>query len=240
VTSAQSQVAQAKANLDNLLSPSDATIVTAKVQLELARLNLQQTRLKLADAEIVAPFDGIVTKVNASVGEASSGVSISLADTSHYHINVLVDETEITKVQLGQKTEATLDGLPGLTLTGKVSRIDPSGALVQGVVNYNVQIDLDPSTAPLRLYMTTNVRIIRDTHAGVLSVPLSAVHTDPAGGPYVEVVDQHEQQAGSHRVNVTVGLTEGTQVEVAGDLKDGDRVLMNAAPRRTTSFFGSQ
>jgi HlyD family secretion protein len=240
VTSAQSQVAQSKANLDNLLSPGDATIMAAKAQLEQAHLNLQQTQLKLADAEIVAPFDGVVTQVTGSLGAASSGVSISLADTSQYHINVLVDETEITQVQLGQKTEITLDGLPGVTLTGKVARIDPSGTLVQGVINYNVQIDLDPSTAPLRLYMTTNVRIIRATHAGVLTVPLSAVHTDPAGGQYVEVVDQNEQQTSSHRVNVTLGLSEGSQIEVAGDLKDGDRVIITVAPRRTTGFFGGQ
>jgi multidrug efflux pump subunit AcrA (membrane-fusion protein) len=121
-----------------------------------------------------------------------------------------------------------------------VAKIDPSGALVQGVINYNVQIDLDPSAAPLRLYMTTNVRIIRATHAGVLTVPLSAVHTDPAGGQYVEVVDQNEQQTSSHRVNVTLGLSEGSQIEVAGDLKDGDRVIITVAPRRTTGFFGGQ
>jgi HlyD family secretion protein len=255
VTAAQSQVAQADANLANLLSPSEATLAAAKAQLEQARLNLQQTRLKLADAEIVAPFDGIVTKVNGSRGAASSGVAIGLADTSQYHINVLVDETEIAKVQPGQTTEITLDGLPGVTLTGQVARIDPSGTLVQGVINYNLQIDLEPSTAPLRLYMTTNVRIIQATHADKLSVPLAAIHTDPAGGQYVEVVDLTTDPAGgqyvevvdliggqtrSHRVNVTLGLTEGTQVEVTGDLKDGDRVSLTAATRRSMGFFGGQ
>ena len=119
VTAAQAQVAQATANLDNLLTPSDATIATAQAQLEQARLNRQQTQLKLADARIVAPFDGIVTKVNGSVGAAGSGASIGLADTSQYHINVLVDETEIAKVQPGQPTEITLDGMPGITLPGQ-------------------------------------------------------------------------------------------------------------------------
>ncbi|HZY42140.1 MAG TPA: efflux RND transporter periplasmic adaptor subunit, partial [Anaerolineae bacterium] len=240
VTAAQSQVAQATANLDNLLSPSEATVAAAQAQLEQARLNMQQTQLRLADAEIVAPFDGIVTKVTGSIGAASSGVSIGLADTRQYHINVLVDETEIVQVQPGQETEITLDGLPGVTLTGKVARIDPSGALVQGVINYNVQIDLDPSSAPLRLYMTTNVRIIQATHADVLTVPLSALHSDPAGGQYVEVIDQAGQQTGSHRVNVTVGLNVGTQVEVSGDLKDGDRVILTATSRRTTNVFSGQ
>jgi HlyD family secretion protein len=240
VTAAQAQVAQARANLDSLLAPSDATLMVARAQLEQARLNLQQTRLKLADAEIVAPFDGIVTKVNGSLGAASGGMSIGLADTSQYHINVFVDETEIAKVQSDQETEITLDGLPGVTLTGKVARIDPSGALVQGVINYNVQIGLDPSTAPLRLYMTTNVRIIQATHADVLAVPLSAIHSDPTGGQYVEVVDQTAPQISPHRVSVTLGITEGSQVEVAGDLKEGDQVRLTVAPRRTTNFFGGQ
>jgi HlyD family secretion protein len=240
VTAAQSQVAQATANLDNLLSPSEAAIATAQVQLEQARLNLQQTRLRLADAQIVAPFDGVVTKVKGSRGAAGSSVSIGLADTRQYHINVLVDETEIAKVQVGQATDITLDGLPGTTLTGKVARIDPSGALVQGVINYNVQIDLDPSTAPLRLYLTANARIIQATHADVLAVPLAALHADPAGGQYVEVVDQIGQQTSSHRVNVTVGLNVGTQVEVTGDLKDGDKVSLTIAPRRTTGFMSGQ
>ena len=240
VTSAQSQVAQSKANLDNLLLPSDATLMAAKAQLEQASLNLQQTRLKLADAQIVAPFDGVVTNVKGSRGAAGSSVSIGLADTRQYHINVLVDETEIAKVQVGQVTDIALDGLPGTTLTGKVARIDPSGALVQGVINYNVQIDLDPSTAPLRLYLTANARIIQATHADVLVVPLAALRADPAGGQYVEVVDQIGQQTSSHRVNVTVGLNVGTQVEVTGDLKDGDKVSLTVTPRRTTSFMGGQ
>jgi HlyD family secretion protein len=240
VSSTQAQVVQAQANLDNLLSPSDSTLVAARVQLEQARLNLQQTRLRLADAEIVAPFDGIVTQVNVSVGEASGSASISLADVSQYHISVLVDETEITSVQPGQTVEATLDGLPGLMLTGKVARIDPSGILAQGVVNYNVQIDLDPTTAPLRLYMTANARIIRDRHVGMLAVPMAAIRTDPNGASYVEVLDPTGQPNGSRRVNVTLGLIEGTQVEVSGDLQDGDRVIINVATRRTTSFFGGQ
>jgi HlyD family secretion protein len=240
ITAAQSQVAQAAANLNNLLAPSDATIMAAKAQLEQAHLAVQQTRLKLADAEIVAPFEGVVTKVTGSRGAAGGSVSIGLADTRQYHINVLVDETEIARVQVDQKTAITLDGLPGVTLTGKVARIDPSGALVQGVINYNVQIDLDPGAAPLRLYMTTNVKIIQATHADVLVVPLAALHIDPAGGQYVEVIDQTGQPTGSHRVNVTVGLNAGTQIEVAGELKDGDRVSLTIAPRRTTGFMGGQ
>jgi multidrug efflux pump subunit AcrA (membrane-fusion protein) len=108
------------------------------------------------------------------------------------------------------------------------------------VINYNVQIDLDPTTAPLRLYMTTNARIIQAAHPNVLAVPLSAIQRDPAGGSYVAVIDQAGQQITSRRVNVTLGLTEGTQIEVAGDLKEGDQVGLVITPRKATGFFGGQ
>ena len=241
VTAAQAQVAQATANLDKLLSPDDATLAAAQAQLELARLNLRQTQLKLADAEIVAPYDGVVTQVNGTRGASSSSVSIGLADTSQYHINVLVDETEIAQVQPGQAVEITLDGIPDARLTGHVTRIDPAGNLAQGVINYTVQIDLDPTTAPLRLYMTTSARIIQANHPDVLSVPRTAIHTDRATGQtYVEVVDQPGPQQNTRRVDVTRGLTTGTQMEVAGELSAGEYVTLNAAPRQTTDLSSEQ
>ncbi len=46
-------------------------------------------------------------------------------------------------------------------LTGHSTRIDPAGDLVQGVINYTVQINLDPTTAPLRLDVSTNACIIQ-------------------------------------------------------------------------------
>jgi multidrug efflux pump subunit AcrA (membrane-fusion protein) len=88
--------------------------------------------------------------------------------------------------------------------------------------------------------MTANARIIQALHTDVLSVPWAAIHTDPSGGPYVEVVDQSGQQTSSQRVNVTLGLNEGTRVEVAGDLKDGDRVSLAVTPRQPTGFSSGQ
>jgi multidrug efflux pump subunit AcrA (membrane-fusion protein) len=93
----------------------------------------------------------------------------------------LVDETLIASVQLGQAVELTLDAAPGLTLTGTVDRIDPSGTVAQGVVNYNVRVNLDPTAAAVRLDMTANANILGERHENVLAVPSTAVRTGGQG-----------------------------------------------------------
>jgi hypothetical protein len=101
---------------------------------------------------------------------------------SQLHVDVLVDETQIAGISSGQKTELTLDAMPGITLTGQVTGIDPAGVISQGVVNYTVHVNLDPVTAPVRLDMTANASIILATRNNVLAVPNAAIQTGGFGG----------------------------------------------------------
>jgi HlyD family secretion protein len=225
VKSALAQLEQARANLETLKSPSDRTIEKAKIQLEQARLSLEQTRRTLDDAKIVAPYDGVVTAVNAVVGTPGSGEAIVLlADTSKYHVDVLIDESEVGQVQTGQEAEITLDALPEAKIAGAVSRIDPAGTINQGVVYYKTRIDLDPTNEPLLIDMTANARIILDTHADVLAVPGGAIRSDPQGGYYVNVVTD---DGTAQRVDVTTGYTDGDLTEVSGDLQLGQLVFLS-------------
>ena len=183
VRSAQAQVQSAKASLDNLLSPRTEKQIQAAAQLEQSRLSLVQAQQDLANATLVAPFDGVITAVNIAAGDAAgSGDAIELADMSQLHVDVLVDETQIAGISSGQKTELTLDAMPGITLTGQVTGIDPAGVISQGVVNYRVHVNLDPVTAPVRLDMTANASIILATRNNVLAVPNAAIQTGGFGG----------------------------------------------------------
>ena len=150
-------------------------------------LHVEEARATLADAQIVAPFDGIVTDVSAVVGGSGGSATIVMADVSQYHVDVLIDETEIGQVQVGQSVNITFDALPDAKVTGKVTRINPAGTVSNGVVNYTVRVDLDPTEAALRTDMTANVSIVIDTHTNVLAVPGTAIRTDTTGY-YVNVV----------------------------------------------------
>jgi len=183
VRSAQAQVQSAKANLDNLVSPRVEKQIQAAAQLEQSRLSLVQAQQNLANATLVAPFDGVVTVINITAGGPSgSSDAIEMADMSQLHVDVLVDETQIETVKPGQKVQLTLDALPGITLTGQVAGSDPAGTISQGVVNYNVHVNLDPTNVPVRLDMTANASIIAATRENVLAVPNAAIRTGGFGG----------------------------------------------------------
>ena len=228
VQSALAQLEQAKTDLNNLLQPSDRTMALAKAQLDQARLSLDQAQRQLSNARIVAPFDGAVTQVTALVGGDSSG-TIVLADDSHYHVGLLIDETQIGQIIAGQAVQFTFDALPTTTVTGTVTLINPAGTVSQGVVNYLVRADLNPTQDPLKIDMTANGRVILDTHRNVLAVPGGAIRTDPKGGYYVNVVDAN---GAALRVDVTTGYSDGGLTEVSGDLQPGDRVYLSEPPLR--------
>jgi HlyD family secretion protein len=180
--SAQSQVQNAKANLDALVSPRAEEQILAKTALEKTRLALEEAKRNLTDAQIVAPFDGVITAVDITVGDTGgASTAMTIADVSQLHVDVLVDETEIDNVEVGQAAQISLDALTGVTLTGKVAYIAPSGSVSNGVVNYSVRVNLDPTEAPLLLDMTADASLVGEKHENVLAVPTKAIHTASAG-----------------------------------------------------------
>ena len=230
ITSAKAAVTQAQANLDSLLTPSERTLAAAKIKLEQAHLSLDLAREALADAQIIAPFDGVVTAVTAIEGGSGGSATIALMDASQYHVDVLVDETEIEQVQAGQQANITFDALPDVTVTGAVVRVDPAGTVSNGVVNYKVRVNLDPTEAALRSDMTANVQLILDTHTDVLAVPGAAIRSDTAGGYYVNVVGA---DGAAQRIDVTTGYTDGELTEVSGELADGQAVYLGETTTTT-------
>jgi HlyD family secretion protein len=240
IKSAYASLMQAKANLDSLISPSERTLAAAEIQLAQAKSSLEQARQQLVEATIVAPFDGMITDSTAIVGGSSGSASIELTDVGQYHVDVLVDETEIGQVQVGQQANITFDALPDVTVTGEVARIDPAGTVSNGVVNYLVRIDLDPTEAALRSDMTANVQVVLDAHTDVLAVPGTAIRSD-GQGYYVNVVGE---DGTAQRIDVATGYTDGELTEVSGDLQAGQQVYISEPtstqqqPARGMNLFG--
>ncbi len=230
IKSAYASLVQAQSNLDSLINPSERTLTAAKVQLEQAQLALEEAQHQIDDAKIVAPFDGLVTNITAIVGGSSGSATIELTDVGQYHVDVLIDETEIGQVQAGQLANITFDALPEAKVTGKVVRIDPAGTVSNGVVNYKVRVDLDPTEAALRTDMTSNVQVVLDTHTNVLAVPGTAIRSDEQGYYVNAAGDDGTVQ----RIAVTTGYTDNGLTEVSGDLQEGQKVYLGEPTTTTT------
>jgi multidrug resistance efflux pump len=137
-------------------------------QLALAQTNLTaaQARLVAAQAalnqrEVVAPYDGVVARIDISAGENALPTQpvIVFADLSNWYVETTdLTEKEVVNIRVGQSVTIVPDALPGLTLHGTVERIGLTYTEKAGDIVYPVRIRLDPSDAMLFWGMTVEVR----------------------------------------------------------------------------------
>jgi HlyD family secretion protein len=226
VAAAQASVDAAQANLDDLLNgSSDNDLALAQAKLDEAQLRLDNSRATLADAEIVAPFDGVIAEINIAAGAmtTSNSAAISMVDVSRLHIDVAVDEEDIPQIQLGQNARISPSALDGTSVTGTVTRIAPVGTNEDGIITYDVRIDIDANASlPLYVGMTTDVEVVVGQEDAVLVVPTEAIQRDGTT-VFVEILNV---DGSSNRVNVSTGLTTDGVTVIAGDISEGVTVVV--------------
>lgn len=110
----QSLYDRSKANRDQ----SAAAVEAARVQLDL-------TRQRLADAVLVSPIDGFVAERRADVGERLTDVSVAfvLMQLSPLELRFQLAERYLSRVKEGQAVLARFDALPGEVFRGTLSRV---------------------------------------------------------------------------------------------------------------------
>jgi HlyD family secretion protein len=226
VGSAQAAVTAAQVDLDNLLKGGSAEeVAQAQAQLEAAEAALKAAKANLAKATLVAPFDGVVARLNLRVGEHTpAGPAAIMLDTHSFYVDVPVDEADISKVAVGQSANLTLDGLPGVVVNGKVTRIADSGTKRGDVVSYTVRVEIDPAGQPLLSSMSATTRIITSEVTDVLRVRNRFIRLDRATNKaYLDVL----QPDGSYKeVEITLGLRNDTYTEVKSGVQAGETIAI--------------
>ena len=227
---AQADLAEIQAGPD----PKDVEVAQAKVVA--AQADLEEAQAALEAATMVAPFDGTVIDVGAEVGDlvSSSIVVVTLADLSHLEVKALVDETDISQVEIGQEAEITFDALPGKRFSGRVLSVPLQGTLSQNIVTYEVPVSLEGTEGvTLKAGMTANLKITVGKKENVLLVPAMAVQYEE-GLPTVQVQDN--SNASPAATNVEVGLSDGTYTEIVRGLNEGDLVVIVFTPTEEGGF----
>lgn len=204
--------------------PAADELAEAQATLENARANLALAQATRPILELVAPFDGTVLAVDASVGEALSGAFLTLADLSTPTLEVFLDETDLDKVAVGYPAEVVFDALPDRTFSGRVVQVSRSLQDVSNVqaIRALVQLDLESMDPPVDLPVGLNaaVDVIAGKAANAVLVPIEALR-DLGDGEYgVFVVENGEPRL---RV-VEVGLMDLTTAEIRSGLQAGEVV----------------
>ncbi len=160
----------------------------AEAQQQQATASLDQTQYALSKTSITSPMDGMVTSLNAEVGEIvmigtmnnPGTVIMTISDMSETETEEEVDETDIANVKIGQEAKIKIDAFPDTSFKGKVSEIGHT-ALVTGygtqdqVTNFLVKVVLQDTVSNLRPGMSASVDIITEHRIDILNVPIQAV-----------------------------------------------------------------
>lgn len=164
------RAAQASAAADSAtvgersLETLEQTIALREAQLEQQLVNLDASIIALEDAQIVAPFSGIVGNVYIQQGEyvSSGDPVIDIGDLSTLRVETTdLNEVDVALFNEGSPATVTFDAYPGIDVDAEVVAISPRSDEGTGV-NYQVTLELDEIPAGVLWGMTAFVDIERD------------------------------------------------------------------------------
>ena len=169
------------------LRVTEAQLQSARAQVEQKKAGLAQAAADLEHTTIRAPVNGVVVSRQVDVGQTVAAslqapVLFTIAeDLTKMQVEVSVDEADIGRVRLEDRTTFTVDAFPGQTFTGIVTQIRKAAQVVQNVVTYTVVVSVDNPGGRLLPGMTANVKMITSEKPSVLKVANAALRFRPAG-----------------------------------------------------------
>jgi HlyD family secretion protein len=220
------------------MSGAQAGLAQAQAQYKAQKVNQQYT-------EIRAPFDGVVLVKNANVGDiitpfssaaGSQGAVVTMADMSTLEVEADVSEGNLSKTQINQPVEITLDALPSARFLGRVAGIVPTVDRAKATVMTKIQFEkLDDRILP---EMSAKVsflsqKITADDQKPVLAVPNNAIATRDGGSVVYRVksVDGHDTV---EEISVKAGRKLGELREVTGGIQSGDKLVLDPSSHMKT------
>jgi HlyD family secretion protein len=157
--------AQARLNLAESSGPTAEELALAQAQVDAARSSLEIIQSQIEDMVIVAPFDGLISVVEAREGERAlpGATMVEVLDTSFWRIETRnVSELQIGKIALGGEVDVSVNAFKDEPLSGKIIAISPVAVVQQGDTTYTLTIELQPTDLNLWPGMTAQVVIRLD------------------------------------------------------------------------------
>ena len=250
VARAQYEVDAAQAGLDAALaqsnrmkSPKPAELAAAKTavavaeqtlalnkksytkhDIEAAQARVNQIEQQLGETQVLAPFDGYVTKVWLSTGAMTSprpAIPVVSVVSKDILVYIQVEETGVGSLRKGQQVEFTSPGLLGQALELKIDNISPGGD--QKAHTFSVQMSPVAADPSLKPGMSGEVSITT-RHDDAVLVPKDAIQRQ--GGQYTLFVVQDGQ---ARLVKVQLGLIGEENAEILRGVKAEDKDKGQAA-----------
>ena len=192
----------------------------ARAEVVRARVAVDDAKNQMDDTNVLAPITGTIIEKLVERGQVISSptrdvgggtVLMKMADLGLVQVRTLVDETDIGKIQVGQRASVTVDAYPNRPFEGSVLKIEPQAQTEQNVTMFPVLVRIDNRGGLLRPGMNAEVEVHVGEREGVLAVPNTALRTQRDVGSAAEVLglsaaDVQKELAAQRSANTRTGV----------------------------------
>ncbi|GGF11253.1 HlyD family secretion protein [Chishuiella changwenlii] len=207
---------------------------TAEYDYKVAQTGVAPGLEAYATTRILATASGMILDIPVEVGNMvqeinnfSTGTTITtMADVKKMIFEGKVDEAEVGKLKEGMKINVSIGAIPNKTFTAILDFISPQGVASNGVVQFEIKapVQLDSDNF-IRAGYSANAEVVTQEAKNVLLVKTAHVRYDENQKPYVEVLKSGKgQDATYEKKYITLGITDGVNVQVKTGLKKSDKI----------------
>jgi HlyD family secretion protein len=235
------------------LETGQADFQVAERRVEQNRANLNASRDTLSKTTIRSPIDGVVTNLPVKEGEVTvigtmnnAGTQLmTISDMSSVEAVLMVDETDVPSVMVGQKAVLSIEAYPDRGFEGTVTEVENSPIAktdpdLQGLIttsdaiNFKVRAKVLHPPEAIRPGFSVTADVITGSKPRVLAIPLAAViirdsprqEKTAAGRIKTETGVYALRDAKARFVPIRLGLAGELKVEVSGGLKQGEEIII--------------
>ncbi|MEO3997931.1 efflux RND transporter periplasmic adaptor subunit [Mesorhizobium sp. CAU 1732] len=209
------------------LEKAQSDVAAARANVQALGAETETARTALRDAEIIAPFDGVVASRSVEPGAPATANAdlLTIVDTSVLEAEVLVSTRDITRLRVGQVATLQIDGLDGQSVTGTVDRINP--VVNEGSRFVAVHIRLENTDGRLwgGMFATGSIQVRESKDVFVL--PSTSLREDEAGAYVFKLADGKLLR---QPVSVGARWNGGNSIEIADGIDTGDTIVVAPLP----------
>ncbi len=228
----------AKAAHDLVIAgPRKEKIAQAQARADAAKEEINRLEDILDKHTIKSPFDGYVVAEHTEEGQwiESGRLVAEIVEVNPIEVRVAVQESYVPRLSLKMPAKVDIEAIPGQTFDGTVTAIVPKAD--EKSRTFPVRVTLkNPQQADgtplLKPGMFAKVELLVDQKSHVLLVPKDSL---VLGGPkpviYVVAFDDKTKVKTVRPVPVQIGISLNSWIEVTGDLKAGQEVVVEGNER---------
>ena len=234
----EAALSNARSGLTAAVANRENEIELRRSELALARANLDLAAKRFEDSTLTSPFDGFVSRVEVDEGEEVGATTaiIEVIDPTIVRVDGIVDEIDILSVNMGSGAFVTMDALPNERLTGRVTSVSSAATADQGVVTFDIEIEVAvPEGLLLQEGLSAVANLALGEEEGLL-VPSQAIR-----GTFNEPLVLVKRGSIFSEQPVTLGTSDGFWTVVYEGLSAGEEVVMEvqeSSVQQLTGFRG--